>query len=158
MADGDDGFLWQAWHQPNQLEFRLVDDTGYQMSIPGIEPVIDGQGLIELVRARASIDGVVSYSAEVVLSPGHTPWLGEPFLWANEVPAPRVPLLNCGCGNPGCGGVDALAEWRGDRVGWLDLHPEARIGPFVFERAAFTSSVLDIQARWRAEWAARSGR
>jgi hypothetical protein len=134
----------------NTLAFHVQAHPGWY--VPEVRVLIDGRDLIDLVREVeapwAAADG------QPELSGGYAGlW---PEAW-RELPeqdeAGRAAILACECGEVGCWPLHARITRSEASVTWSDFaqphRPEwrhDRLGPFVFERAAYDRAIEDLLA------------
>jgi hypothetical protein len=77
-------------------------------------------------------------------------WFGSPSTpWSND--DGRIAVLNCTCGDLGCGGVVARIAVDGESVTWSEFsNPRSStflpLGPFRFDRSEYSEAVSAVSA------------
>jgi hypothetical protein len=136
----------------NQVEFVIARSEYGSGDLDGIEPVIDGLSLVDVVKHA---DGEISYAGRTFVAEA----LAElRAVLKGESDGHRVQLLGCACGIDECSGLLATMSVREDTVVWSDLRAmRQRPGPdlrkpydelegFVFDLEQFKSA-LDLPVR-----------
>ncbi|WP_051684176.1 hypothetical protein [Blastococcus sp. URHD0036] len=139
----------------NRLSFtEEIPDEAHD--IRWVVPRIDGAPLPELVRSAAASRGLqerrrarrsVHSFGFVEIGPSGAP-LVEPLLAGG----PAVVVLGCGCGNLGCGDLEADIRITDTTVTWADFSPPTEpplvlegLGPFVFDADAYRAAVEGLR-------------
>ena len=126
----------------NEIEFVIARDEFGPGPADGVEPVIDGVSLVELL---AEADGQLAYAGLVPPEMFLERWrktfaLGEPA---------RLHLLGCGCGDDWCSHALAELSFSDDEVTLSDFWGSHRrgayesLGPFRFDRDRFEQALAN---------------
>ena len=119
----------------NEIAFVIATDEFGAGPAEGVEPVIDGVSLVELM---ADAEGRISYAG--LTSPEL--WLGR---WQSALGAggeQRLHLLGCGCGDDMCSHVFATMRRQGNELVLTEFwgsqtRAHASLGPFRFQAESF---------------------
>jgi hypothetical protein len=148
-----------TWRRPLD-RFAVVEVTTRWSRLA--EVLIDGEPLRASVHdayeRRASARGSLGSSERddegeddadellpvALVAPPSRHWLGRPHEEFRR--GDRVGVLNCTCGDFGCGGTvaqievgDGVVEWRGFRSVWGG--PDLELGPFHFDRKGYEAAL-----------------
>lgn len=142
----------------NHLSTRPITATLEDgSSHPAVELLIDGEGLIEVVRRHeqflAEAEGHPGLAAAYAW-PAASAERQAALLQGNVNAEDKVALLECTCGQPGCWPLLATVSVGPTRVTWSDFEQPHRradsagghwdyggFGPFVFERGAYDEAL-----------------
>jgi hypothetical protein len=148
------------------IEFVIAEDDFGMGVQSGVEPVVDGVSLVDVVK-RA--DGEISYAGLVPPAEFLAVWRRA----MDQEDACRVPVLGCVCGLSACSSVTAAMQVAPDAILWSEFRGSpsdgrdqasggySEVGPFQFDRARFRAALdapllRDAPLRERADLEALS--
>ena len=152
----------------NTIEFRVVEVTEIDQTLPVVVVLIDGTELTDLVARVEEPLAVAEGSPSLVghyrglwtkyVAPPSRHFLGEPTHPVYQC-GEKTQILECECGEPGCWPLLCRIESKDERIIWSQFEQPHRLGqdgkppwnysglgPFEFHRSAYERELTKLAA------------